>query len=279
MGAGEKRWARGYSDVQGSGTRSAGLDRPRAGAPGALSSPPAAASSARAAGPRAAPPAPGAHRGSGLPPRPRAQRRAGPGMAESEPPSTLAQVAQRGLRTERFIILAGICAPRPPAPTRLLRPRSRPSSPRSPSDARPSPAPKALFWPRRESRSLRRRRRGCWRFPSTGAGGGAGSRGGTSSLPPLPAPLSRSQPGSRAPRRSPHPSRPGSRGLPRQPGTAAGPSGEPSRRESPARASQRPRAFASAGARGPGSESARARARIAQAHCARAPILSPAAGC
>ena len=88
----------------------------------------------------------GADPGSGrLSRTPSSTKDLGKGEAEGEPRSTLAQVAQRGLRRQRVNNLPGVCPPQPSPQTRLLRtPSARRRSQGAPPTPRHSLAPKAF---------------------------------------------------------------------------------------------------------------------------------------
>lgn len=152
------------------------------------------------------------------------------------------------------------------------RPRGPPLPPRAQAPA-PPPAtarcPRLLLWPRREERSLRRRRRAA-------AGSSARAEAEQQAAARRVRGLHTLRSLSRCPGLGAHTLRgahlrprrlaPKRWGLHRQPRAAARPSGTRSGGGPPARASQRQRAFASARARGLGSERTSARARTGQAH-------------
>lgn len=76
----------------------------------------------------------------------------GPGVAKREPRSTLAQVAQRGLRMQRVNNLPGICSPQPAPQTRLLRtPSARRGAQGTPSDTPPQPGAEGFCFGRDEN--------------------------------------------------------------------------------------------------------------------------------
>lgn len=151
-----------------------------------------------------------------------------------------------------------------PQTQRRRRPLQPTAGPAGSQEAAPTPSParrpRLLFWPRRERTTLKEEVPGCWRLLRAGLGGAQATTAVSPQPPhsPLPFPPTRL--------RGAHLT-PGDSGLP----GAATPAARgrwslryPELRSPPVRASEQPRACASAEARGPWSECART-------HCAGVP--------